>query len=278
MDSETGDLAIDADRSLSISQIALFDPDADPSWTRRCAGVVAQLRAHSQASTTVWVPPEAELPHGDRTDFIRRIAGAAAGIEPGQRGQVEFPVTLTLKKLSDEASYVHVIGGLAPHWARLTGRTYGQYSLDTSAIHRLPEPEQRVAELLDWVALLGNGMKAGTSSELTAEDAWTVTRPARGDAFELVGAAPGSDPTNGTSVRKLLRTGLREASTGLATGVTARALVLLGVFRTMAEENATIALRSCDPSLYAAFDVVCLVADGQCRALVGPRPGVLAAR
>jgi len=43
--------------------------------------------------------------------------------------------------------------------------------------------------------------------------------------------------------------------------------------QTLAQETATIALRSCDPALYTGFDVICLIADGGCKPLFGPRPG-----
>ena len=270
-----GITASDGEQRLAIAVQPLFEPEQDAGWVRRCAAVAEQLWQLAGVPLALWIPPETDLPRGDRTEFLHRVVDSAAHLEPGQRGQVDFPVNLTLKKLSDEASYVHVIGGLAPHWARLTGRAYGQYALDTTAIHRLPEPEKRVAELLDWVALLGNGMKAGSTSEVKAEDAWTINRPNLAGHVTVIGAAPDSEPSNGTSVRKLVRAGLRQAAQDAAPAGVTRALVFLGVFRTMDEENATIAIRSCDPSLYSPFDAVCLVADGSCKALVGPRSVVL---
>jgi hypothetical protein len=273
--SEGGDgapIARDAGRSLQVSVSPLYDVDADSGWTRRCDAVARQFQELSSNAITLWLPPDADLPHGDRTDFLHRVADAAAVLQPGERGQVEFPVTLTLRKTGSEASYVHVTGGLAPHWARLTGKAYGQYVLDTTPIHRLPEPETRVADLIEWVALLGNGMKAGASSELKAEDAWTVTRPNEWAGHTIIGAAPGSDPTNGTGVRKLLRDALRSEARQTAPEGAARALVLVAICRTIDEENATIALRGCDPSMFEAFDLICLVADGRCKSLFGPRP------
>ena len=164
---------------VSLTVAPLYPAEDDPAWTRRCTAVAAQLKERGSPPVALWVPPDTELPHGDRSDFVSRIAEAAEKLQPGDRGQVEFPVSLTLKKTGASASYVHVIGGLAPHWAKLTGRAYGQYVLDTTPIHRLPEPESRIADLLEWVALLGNGMKPGASSEIKAEDAWTLSRPRR---------------------------------------------------------------------------------------------------
>ncbi|MGI8549519.1 MAG: hypothetical protein ACR2PL_01805 [Dehalococcoidia bacterium] len=268
-------VAVDQERQLAIEVRPLFPVDSDVSWNRRSDAVAAQLREAGAGALELWIPPQTDLPRGDRTDFIRRILQAAKGLLPGQRGQAEFPVTLTLRRLSDEASYVNVRGGLAPHWAKLTGRAFGQYELDSTAIHRLAEPESRIAELLDWVVLLGNGMKAGTTSEMKAEDAWTLRRPSRGDWTAVVGAPPGSDPGNGTAVRKLLRQALKEVAVHPSVPKSARALVLVAVYRGIAEENATIALRSCDPTLYAGFDAICLVADGLCKPLHGVRRAAL---
>lgn len=264
--------AVTGDASLAIHVGLLYDVDADPAWSRRRRAVARQLVEAGSGPLSLWIPPQTGLTHIDRADVIRRIVEAASGLAPGQRGQVEFPVSLTLRKLSDEASYVQVRGGLAPYWARLTGRAFGQYDLETEAIHRLPEPESRVQELLDWVVLVGNGMKAGTSSEIKAEDAWTIRRPLRGEWTVVIGAPPESDPANGTSVRRLLRRALKSAAEEQATAAR-RALVVLAVAQTLEQETATIALRGCDPGLYSLFDVICLVADGGCKSLFGPRPG-----
>jgi hypothetical protein len=265
-------VATDGAKRLHIAVAPLYASDADPSWSRRCQALAGQLQERLGFPLALWVPPDTDLPHGDRSEFVQQIATAAAGLQPGDRGQVEFPVNLTLKKTGAESSYVHVTGGLAPHWAKLTGRAYGQYVLDTTAVHRLPEPQSRVADLLEWVALLGNGMKPGASSEIKAEDSWTITRPRRVSEGAVFGAPPASDPTNGTSVRRYLRAGLRMSAEQADNSGDLRALVLTGIVRTMDEENATIALRSCDPSLYAGLDVIALVADGQCKSLHGSQP------
>jgi hypothetical protein len=267
--------ATDGERSLAVSVAPLYNDPGDAEWSRRCEAVAKQLERRTSAAFTLWIPPQADLPHGDRDDFLQRIVDVVESLEPGQRGQVEFPVTLTLKKTSADASYVHVTGGLAQQWARLTGRAYGQYVLDATAIHRLPEPESRVSDLLDWVALLGNGMKPGTTSDIKAEDAWTIRRSTGRHTPVLLGAPPEDDPTNGTAVRRRLRDALKSAGTLTSRSDVGRVLVLVGVYRTMAEENATIALRSADPALYAGLDLVCLEADGLCKPLAPPKAGRL---
>lgn len=272
-DEPSARVASDGGRELAISVFPVFEAE-DDAWLRRRAAVEEQLQQRCPVPVALWLPPEADFPPGDRTEFIRRIATVASDLAPGERGQVEFPVSLTLKKQSDDASYVQIVGGLAPHWARLTGRAYGQYLLDSTAIHRLAEPGQRVADLLEWIALTGNGMKAGSSSEIKAEDAWTLTRPLRGLGTAVIGAPASPDPANGTSVRKAVRAGLRAVNAEAQPKASPRALVFVGIFRSLAEENVTIALRGCDPALYAGFDVIGLVADGSCKPLVGPLSGI----
>jgi hypothetical protein len=253
----------DGRKQIQLAVRPVFD--VDDHWTGRLRLAGEELDKQCDIPVAVWIPPETRLPH--EPEFFQRIAQVASNVETGHRGQVEFPVKLTLKKTSTEASYVQVVGGLAPHWARLTGRAYGQYLLDTSPIHRLPEPESRVADLLEWIALLGNGMKAGTSSEINAEDAWTINALAHGQGSLFIGAPPGMDPTNGTRVRVLLRNALRDAGTESRAPGTMRALLLVGIYRNLNEETATIALRSCDPELYNEFDHIVLIADGLCKSL-----------
>jgi hypothetical protein len=267
VDSEPNLLLRDGDKQVSISARPIFDVGADRDWPNRLQVAAEELDNLIRFPLAVWIPPETDLPVGGQSEFLQRIADAASALELGQRGQVEFPVKLTLKKTGTEGSYVQVTGGLAPHWARLTGRAYGQYVLDTTAIHRLPEPESRVADLLEWVALIGNGMKPGSSSEIKSEDAWTLYRPDRGSGCVFIGATPHTDPTNGTKVRVLLRDALRKTSTEAGPAGALRALLLVGIYRSINDETATIALRSCDPDMYASFDLVCLIADGACKPL-----------
>jgi hypothetical protein len=266
-DSDSGLLTCGVDKPIAITVRPIFDAEANEIWSNRRQLAGEDLESLTEAPLAVWIPPETDLPHDNQREFLQRIADAASTLEPGKRGQVEFPIKLLLKKTGTEASYVQVTGGLAPHWARLTGRAYGQYLLDTTALHRLPEPESRVADLLEWVALLGNGMKAGASSEIDAEDAWTLYRPAQASGCVFIGATPEIDPTNGTRVRILLRDALRKTAAEATPPATGRALLLVGISRNIHEETATIALRSCDPKTYAAFDYICLVADGSCKPL-----------
>jgi hypothetical protein len=46
----------------------------------------------------------------------------------------------------------------------------------------------------------------------------------------------------------------------------------VGIFRSIEEETASIALRGLDPTTFAQLDAICLVADAQLRVLFGPAP------
>jgi hypothetical protein len=72
---------------------------------------------------------------------ITRVEAAAAALEPGGRAEVRFPVMLYLRKSDEEGGYLTARGGLAPHWARFTGRVFGHYQLDSTELHRLPATE-----------------------------------------------------------------------------------------------------------------------------------------
>ena len=102
-----------------------------------------------------------------------------------------------------------------------------------------------------------------------------MTRPAQEQEASIIGADPGEDPTDGTAVRRAVRAALKACAEVVTEPGTARALVLAGVYRRLEDENATIALRGCDPALYSGLDVVALVADGACKPLVGPLPNSL---
>ena len=67
-----------------------------------------------------------------------------------------------------------------------------------------------------------------------------------------------------------------DAQQGSALAV--RLLTYVGVFRSMADETASIALRGLDPATFARLDAVCLVADGELRDAVWANAGVATGR
>ena len=265
------DLLVGERRALA-AVVPLFDPwDVE---THRAADALRDRLAAAAEGLVLWAPPGARLPAADDEETVSRILEAAAGLRAGERGEVRFPVTMGLRKIADEGSYLSVQGGLSPHWARFTGQVFGQYQLDSSAIHRLPADEATVTQLLDYVVLAANGIRgANGRTEAQAEDAWTLQRAAAGDlaGAAVVVAAPEAPAEQGTPVRKALRAGVQRAITALDKSVAALRLVMcVGVFRSMREETASIALRGMAPATFAHFDAALLAADGEAATLFGP--------
>ena len=267
-------LSIDG-RSLALAVVPLFPVQATADTLRRKAAIEERLAQVGAGSVVVWVPPGAEVPMDDGDAFVSRVAEAAAALGPGERGEVKFPVLLDLRRNDDNGTYLSAVGGLAPHWARFTNRVFGYYQLDSSAIHRLPEDPEKVTQLIEFIVLVANGIRTvGKSAEVKAEDTWIVQRLRSLPGPVLLAAAPDAAPDDGAIVRRALRTGVKLAASKLSTvQADTKALAFVGIYRSLAEENATIALRGMDPSVFAHFDFACLLADGRLKPLFGPKPG-----
>ena len=252
--------------------VPLFNrPDVD---TLSAAAVLRDRLAAAAPGLVLWVPPGAPLPAAEDEAAVSRILEAAGSLRAGERGEVRFPVKLGLRKVGEEGSYLSVQGGLSPHWARFTGQVMGQYQLDSNAIHRLPSDAATVEQLLDYIVLVANGIRGPNgSSEVQAADAWSVQRTAAGDidGAAVVAAAPSAEPAEGTPVRKMLRAGLRDAIASLdASDATLKLVTFVGVFRSLREEMASIALRGMDPATFTHFNAAVLAADGETATLFGP--------
>ncbi len=268
-------------RTLCLAVLPLFEDAAEGEPGRRRVDLEHQLSAAGAGAVTLWVPPGATIPDEEREAACERITAAAAELAPGARGEVMFPVELELRKNSDEGRYMSVVGGLSPHWARFTDRVFGFYQLDSSAIHRLPEDADKVTQLIDFTVLVANGIrKAGRRAAVKAENAWTVQK-LDGLGGPVVVAAAGGGAADGTTVRRTLRAGLAAARATMEAQPAAeregRAVAFVGMYRSMEEETASAALRGVDPGLFAGLDFACLLADGQFKLLLGPRPGSIVA-
>ena len=264
-------------RPFSMAVVPLFDVAADAETTRRRVDLEHQLSAVGSHSVALWVPPGAPIPIDDAAGVSERVAEAAANLEPGGRCEVGFPVTLELRRNGNEGTYMSVVGGLSPHWARFTNRVFGYYQLDSSPIHRLPEDQEKVTQLIDFTVLVANGVRqAGGRAEVAAEDAWSLQRLDGLTNPTVVTASPEEHLSDGALVRRTLRDGLKAAVAALDAGALAegegRAVAVVGVYRSVEDESASAALRGMDPGLFAGLDFACLLADGKLKPLLGPRP------
>jgi hypothetical protein len=217
----------------------------------------------------LWAPPGADLPQREpsRSEFITRVEPVAAGLTPGTRAEVRFPVTLYLRKSDDEGGYLTARGGLAPHWSRFTGRVFGHYQLDSTELHRLPEADGYLSTLIDSIALTANALKLGDTEAIAAEDAWTIQRLREGSGLAIVGEPPDSELSSGS----VLRRNLRRAFPTLRAALTAdpadlRVLGIVGPYAAFKDQPVGTALLGMDPASYGGLDLVLLAADGE----VGP--------
>ena len=251
----------------------------DDAWRSRCGRLAARLDETRPGSFLLWQPPGAELPAGEpeESDWVRRVVLAASKLASGRGGEARLPVKLALGKVRDEGGYASVTGGLGRHWTDISARLQGSFYLDSRGLHRFTRDEAERQQLFEHIGLLSRGLSAGDIVEFEHEDAWTVQRLPRGpaatgitDGWAIAGCPPGFDPNDGGAVRRLLRRRLGEAAAALAgpdTAGAARALVLIGAYDYMENENAGPSLRGFDPALAAPFDAIVLVADAEVRAL-----------
>ncbi len=267
-------LALPDDRDATLAVVPLFTPDEETD--ARCEALAHALPDAAAAldGLVLWTPPGAAIPAPDDQAALQRIREAAAGLAPGDRAEVGFPVTLGIRKAGDEGSYLSVQGGLSPHWARFTNQVVGQFQLDSTALHRLPRDPDKVTQLVDFLVLVANGIRsAGNTTTAPAEDTWSLQRLPGVAGPRVIAAAPAAEAEQGGPVRKTLRAGTRAAIAALGRfPASVRLITYVGVFRAIQEETASIALRGLDPASFAHFDAACLVADAELRVLFGPTP------
>ena len=263
--------------SAAAAIVPLYPVDLDPETLQHKTALEQRLAETSNDPLVLWTPPLAPLPEDDADHLVSHLLEAAATTEPGDRGELALPVQLGLRKTGADGSYLSAQGGLAPHWARFTNQVLGQFQLDSHAIHRLPEDPDKVAQLIDFVVLVANGMQTpGKTVTVDAQDVWTFARLPDLPTSVIVTASPQAAPDDGASVRKTLRAGIKAASDQLASVDAAfKMLIFVGIFRSIKEENAAVALRGMDPSVFTNFDFACLVADGNVKPLYGPKPGTV---
>ncbi len=260
-------------RRIALSIARLWEDD--PSWDERREQMAERIRASLRGPYLLWVPPHGDLPTEEppATDFVRRVSIAGAPLAPGARTEVELPARARLAKTRDEGGYASVVGGLGRYWTAITERVSGTFVLDTTAIKRPPLDERTRDSMFDRVAQLATQIDTGQAVEFELWDSWTLQRLAEGDGFVIVGAPPSFDPTEGAAIRRLLRQRLTEAATALGSvDADVRGVALVAIVEFAEHEGVSSALRSISPALYAPFDLLMVLADGEARVALQPRP------
>ncbi len=270
--------ATDGSFRLAIELCPLLDPVDGPVWLAERERLQEEIASDLTGAYALWLPPGAGLPSGqdESLDFVRRVRETAQELEPGQRSYVPLPVSLYLKKVSEEGGLVSVSGGLNRYWARLTEKVKGTYDLDSTRLHRLPEPAEHLDQLYEAIWERAAAIEVGQWVQLETIDAWTVQHLGGDGGVIIVGRPPEELGDVGLSVRRNFRRILADAGPRLrGREADIRALVAIGYYGRMEEEGATTAMRGYDPSLYAGLEFVCLAADGLIKALMEARAGSL---
>jgi hypothetical protein len=256
---------------LAIEVRPLLDVSGDKRWNEACAELEGRLAEEVPAAIAVWVPFGARLPVDEpyASEFVDLVAKTAVKLGPRERSYARLPIELRLRKNADSGGVVSATGGLNQHWARFTEHVRGQYDLDSTALHRLPESEDHLQELIDTIVARTKEMEVGQVVAIETFDAWTVQRAAGKHGATIIGVPPQITEDLPLDVRRSVRRIVTECGPRLrGADADLRALVMLGYYGRIEQETVTTAMRGYDPSLYAGIDFICLVADGVVKPLI----------
>ena len=166
------------------------------------------------------------------------------------------------------------VGGLSHLWSEFTNRVPGSFQLDSRALYRLPANEDEKKELVDRIVNVAGQPDVDDWVEISAEQAWTANLLESGGS-SVLGSPKPEDDEQSALLRRHLRAALKAAKDQPAPESDGTALALLGSATYAGEEKLSWALRGMDPSLYAGYDIVTVIADGVVRPIMEPDPGVL---
>jgi hypothetical protein len=265
-------VASSAEPSIAVETTEL-PPVSDAAWSQNRDRLQELVGEGLPVPAVVWAPPGAPLPTEEPmlSEFVDLTRRALVRLGPHERSHVAFPATLSLRKNSEDGSVITVSGGLNQHWAKFTGRVNGAFDLDSRPVHRLPDSEEYTASLIDRIVERANKMVAGEVASVEAEDCWTVQGLSGSPGVAIAGLPPGAATEGPTTLRRDFRRNLVDAMPRLrACAADYKALVVLCHLAHIEQEGITTALRGYDPGLYGGIDYICVVADGQVKAIVRP--------
>jgi hypothetical protein len=268
-----------ADGMLALAVAELWEPESDAAAEGARQFMEERLSAGLVRGPFVfWVPPRARIPseEPDASDFVQRVQQAAAPLSPGERGEVELPVTLGLGKVRDEGGYASVVGGLSRWWTLITERVSGTFSVNSAAMRRAPQSSERRETLFTRIAELSRTLNTGEATQFESVEAWTVQRmreePLGETGFAIAQAPPGVEPAEGTIMRRVVRKRLRaaaEALDGVAADV--KGCGLIAIYDYAENENVGSFVKSLDPGVFAKLPLIAALVDGEVRPIFLPR-------
>jgi hypothetical protein len=259
------------DRTLTLSAVFVAPASGEGHWYGAKASLEERLSRSLPGGYILWAPSGAELPAREpgRSEFILRVEDVARHFVPGGHGEVRFPIALYLRKSDEEGGYLTARGGLAPHWARFTGRVFGHYQLDSTELHRPPSGDAYLNTLIDSIALTANSLKLGDTTTIEAEDAWTMQRLRGGEGVLIVGEPPGAELSSGATLRRRLRRTMQALRPAIiAEPADARVVGFIGPYAGFQDQPVGTALLGMDPTLFGGLDLILLAADGEVGAVL----------
>jgi hypothetical protein len=265
--------------SIAVAVAHLWEPESDAAAEQSRVSMEERLSGGLvRGPFVLWAPPGAAVPaeEPDASDFVQRVQQAAAPLAPGQRGEVEFPVSLQLAKMRDEGGYASVIGGLSRWWTLITERVNGTFHVNSAAMRRAPQSAAARERIFDRIAELSAGMQLRDALAFDAAEAWTVQRlpgePPGAGGFAIAQAPPRIDPAEGTLMRRLVRQRLKAAGAALtAVEADVHAVALVAIYDYAEHENVGAFVKSLDPSLFARLGLLAAIVDGEVRLIFGAR-------
>ena len=254
---------------LSVSVLNTVAADATVDWEASRAAIERRLDLEGR-SIVLWAPRGAALPalEPGLSQLLLSLEEAA----PLEDGRLELrrPVTLHLRRVGSTGSVVTVLGGLAAHWAQFTNRVPGTFQLNSGELLRLPASVEEREELAERIVLAAGQPEADESQAIRAFDAWTANDLGAGQSC-VIGTPAAEHEEWSASLRRNLRRLLKEAEPNFRQPADARALVVLGAATYADEEKLSWALRGMDPTLYAGYDILAVVADGVLKTILQPQ-------
>ncbi len=264
---------------IALAIATLWDPESGAAADEARELMEERLDAGNvRGPYVVWVPPRAAVPRSEpyASDFVMRTQLAAAPMQPATRTEIDLPVKIQLMKTREEGGYAAVGGGLSRFWTAITERVTGTFQVNAAHIHRAPQSEAAREALFGQIGAAAKDMKVGDAAEIEAVDAWTVQKlraePLGETGFAIAQAPPRVDPSDGTLMRRLVRKRLKDAAAALE-GIAAdvKGVGLVAIYEYAEHETVGAFVKSLDPGLYARFQLVAAIVDGEVRPIFQPR-------
>lgn len=265
----TGEVTVGRQWNVAVSVLNTMGPDATMEWEATRAAVEKRLDIEGRP-LALWAPRGAVLPAQEPgLSQLMHSVSEARKLEDG-RLELRRPVSIYLRRAGTTGSVVTVLGGLSAHWAQFTNRVPGTFMLNSAELLRLPASQEERDELAERVVLAAGQPDVDENQTIRAVDAWSANDLGAGQACVLGTPAPENEEWS-ASLRRNLRRLVKEAEPHLRTPADARALVVLGSSTYAEEEKLSLSLRGMDPTLYAAYDILAVIADGVIKTIMQPQ-------